>query len=183
MDGWPNFVRCGAPLTRALTWSSAIRWTLSPKGDCLRKSGLYYGKCTNGEFNTEESALYKRFSVWDQHSFRPQWRGKGFPYSREPHKSKMQQTLHFKRIQSLDAELYDDIFRCELARTWSHDRSPLLLKWLARLNRLFQTSCFFHLYASMSLNPMISVQKNNRNYSSNISRRQTPVARVTLTWR
>ena len=29
----------------------------------------------------------------------------------------MQQTLHFKRIQSLDAELYDDIFRCELART------------------------------------------------------------------
>lgn len=31
--------------------------------------------------------------------------------------AKMQQTLHFKRIQSLDAELYDDIFRCELART------------------------------------------------------------------
>ena len=29
----------------------------------------------------------------------------------------MQQTLHLKRIQSLDAELYDDIFRCELART------------------------------------------------------------------
>ena len=49
---------------RALTWGSAIRWTLSPKGVCLRESGLYYGKYANGEFNTEEfDPLHTRGTV------------------------------------------------------------------------------------------------------------------------